>query len=82
MINTAVKASKRLPQSCAQTAFTAGGPPDVGAHVIPGGQMLVTVAQLAAIEPPPEEAPDHDEANLLQPDENEEDAQQDEEEVQ
>ena len=75
MINTAAQASKRLPQSCAQAALTAGGPPAIGAHVIPGGQMFITVAQPAAIEPPPE-GPDHDEADLLK------DTQQDKEEVQ
>ena len=44
--------------------------------------MLIAVAQLAAVEPPPEEGPHHDEADLLQPDENKEDTQQDKEEVQ
>ena len=50
--------------------------------MIQEGQMLVTVAQLAVIEPPPEEGPGHDKADLLQPDDNEKEAQQDEEEVQ
>ena len=50
--------------------------------MIQGGQLLITVAQLEAVEPSPEEGPDHDETDLLQPDKNKEDTQQDEEEVQ
>ena len=71
-----------MPQSCAQAAPITGGPPAIGAHVIQGGQMIITVAQPAAIELQPEEGSDNDEADLLQPDENKEDTQKDEEEVQ
>ena len=43
--------------------------------MIQRGQMLIILAQPAAAEPPPVEGPDHDEADLLQPDKNEEDTQ-------
>ena len=70
MITTAAQTSKRLPQSCAQAAFAAqAGPPVIRAQV-QGGQMLVAVAQLAAVEPPPEEGEDLNEADLLQPNKN------------
>ena len=78
MITTAARASKRLAQSCAQAARTAqAGPPVIRAQV-QGGQLLVAVAELAAIEPPLEEGEDCNEADLLRPDKNE---QNEEEEI-
>ena len=68
---TAAQASKKLPQSCAQAALAAQARPPVIRAQVQGGQMLVAVAQLAAIEPPSEEGEDLNEADLLQPDKNE-----------
>ena len=68
---TAAQASKRLAQSCAQAALAAQAEPPVLRQQVQGGKMLVAVAQLAAIEPPPEEGEDFNEADLLQPDKNE-----------
>ena len=68
---TAAQASKRLAQSCAQAALAAQAIPPVIRAQVQGGQMLVAVAQPSAIEPPPGEGEDLDEADLLQPDKNE-----------
>ena len=68
---TAAQASKRLPQSCAQAALIAQARPPVTGAQVQGGQMLVAVAQLAAIEPPPKEGEHLDKADLLQPNKNE-----------